>query len=55
MTRNDVHERLAMLKEYHEEEKQNNQRLIQALKTQEQVLGKKLTMIQMQKENCGKK
>lgn len=55
MAKNDVTNRLCQLKQYQEEEKQNNQRLIQAMKIKEQGLGKKLAGLQMQKGESAKK
>jgi hypothetical protein len=48
-SRKDGQAKLAMLKQYHEEEKKNNSKYIMALKTKEQALGRRLIDLQMDK------
>jgi hypothetical protein len=55
MYKQDYADKLSKLKEYSEEEKSNNQRMLNNLKTKEQTLSKKLNTLQMQKGSNTKK
>ena len=55
MYKQDYADKLSKLKEYSEEEKSNNQRMLNNLKAKEQALSKKLNTLQMQKGSNTKK